>query len=98
MPRVLLVLLHAVEAILAKRYVKYLVRWRGYGPEHYTWEPKKAFDVCPELLLGFEAEHYSKGPAEFCVCYWLVLIVIPPDLGIDGPGRAILNGGSVVRR
>jgi hypothetical protein len=39
-----------------------MVRWRGYGPEDDTWEPKKAFDVCPELLLAFEAEH-SKATA-----------------------------------
>ncbi len=54
---------YAVEAILAKRCSKYLVRWRGYGPEDDTWEPKKAFDVCPELLLAFEAEQSTAKAA-----------------------------------
>jgi hypothetical protein len=54
---------YAVEAILAKRCGKYLVRWSGYGPEDDTWEPKTAFDVCPELLLAFEAEQSTAKAA-----------------------------------
>jgi hypothetical protein len=45
-----------VEAILdQKRGPRWLVRWKGYGPESDTWEPRSSFDQCPDVLAEFEA-------------------------------------------
>jgi hypothetical protein len=48
-----------VEDILDLR-LKYLVKWRGYGHKHNTWEPVGHFDQCPELLRQF---HQRTGSA-----------------------------------
>ncbi|KAK4232914.1 hypothetical protein C8A03DRAFT_19904, partial [Achaetomium macrosporum] len=41
--------------------VRYLVQWKGYGPEHNSWVPVGQFDRCPELLLQF---HERMGSVE----------------------------------
>jgi hypothetical protein len=48
-----------VEAILAHRWNsrkscdEYRVHWKGYGPEHRTWEPASHLEHCSELLAEF---------------------------------------------
>ena len=32
---------------------EYLVKWKGYGHKHNTWEPAEHFDRCPEILEEF---------------------------------------------
>ena len=44
--------LFLVDRILQQREgskrgdVEYLVKWKGYGPEDYTWEPQTSFEGC----------------------------------------------------
>lgn len=50
-----------VEAILDKRRgPQWLVRWKGYGPDSDSWEPRSSFDQCPELLDEFESHHAAR--------------------------------------
>jgi hypothetical protein len=50
-----------VECILSHRERKYrhrtkkqfLIAWKGYGPEHHTWEPEENLDGCPEALQDY---------------------------------------------
>ena len=54
---------YEVEDLLDHRLVKrgrkyreeFLVRWRGYGPESDTWEPKSNLMTCQETIRAFKA-------------------------------------------
>ena len=39
--------------------MKYLVKWKGYGKEHSTWEPKSSLP--PEVISSFENEQRIKN-------------------------------------
>jgi hypothetical protein len=32
---------------------EYLVKWKGYGPEHNSWEPEANLSNCQELLQKY---------------------------------------------
>jgi hypothetical protein len=50
-----------VEAVMDHRTRKegrktvkdYLIKWKGYNPEHNTWEPEDNVQNCPELLRAY---------------------------------------------
>jgi hypothetical protein len=50
-----------VESILAHRLVgcgkrrksQYLVKWKGYGPEHNSWEPEAHLTGCKEAIREY---------------------------------------------
>ena len=48
---------YEVEAILDSRMhyrkLQYLVCWKGYGPEHNSWEPAQNLANSPELITKF---------------------------------------------
>jgi hypothetical protein len=39
------------------RQLWYYVKWKGYGPEENTWEPKKHLSNAPEKLAEFHHSH-----------------------------------------
>lgn len=43
-----------------RRKVKYLVAWKGYGPEHNSWLPIENLDNCPSMLADFHSRYPSK--------------------------------------
>jgi len=53
-----------VENILEKRniygYDEFLIRWKNYGPEDDTWEPRENLDNCIEILDNFELNYAIK--------------------------------------
>jgi hypothetical protein len=55
---------YKIEAILKKRQfrgkTKYLVRWKGYGPESDTWEPEENFGNAQEILADFNQKHQTR--------------------------------------
>ena len=51
--------MYIVEKILDKRIeerkmVYYLIKWKGYGDEDNTWEPKS--NLSPEMIKEYEKE------------------------------------------
>jgi hypothetical protein len=58
---------YEVEKILNSRKVgrqlQYLIRWKGYGPEEDTWQPKADVANAPELVQQFHRQHpEAPGP------------------------------------
>ncbi|MGQ3285870.1 MAG: hypothetical protein ACT6VC_22220, partial [Bosea sp. (in: a-proteobacteria)] len=54
---------YEVEQVLSHRRVRngkawaYLLKWKGYGVEHNTWEPRKNLTGCAELLQVYNVAH-----------------------------------------
>ena len=44
------ILSHRYRKAGKKKYLQYLVNWKGYGPEHNTWEPDANCHHCPEAV------------------------------------------------
>ncbi|KAJ9521009.1 hypothetical protein QJQ45_022725, partial [Haematococcus lacustris] len=57
---------YEVEQVLSHRQVRngragaYLLKWKGYGVEHNTWEPRKNMTGCAELLQVYNVAHNLK--------------------------------------
>ena len=62
--------MHEVQSILRRRAkgggrdVEYLIRWRGYGADHDTWEPKaNLVEHCDDMIRAFEVERAAEEAA-----------------------------------
>jgi transposase InsO family protein len=44
---------HRERKVGRKKSAEYLVQWKGYGPEHNTWEPAEYCTHCPETVQEF---------------------------------------------
>ena len=72
------ILEYEVAAIIDHRYqgtrnpkAFYLVAWKGYGPEHNSWEPEENLKNAPEVLAEYWSE-WARQQAEMssaCVVY-----------------------------
>ena len=47
---------HIRDSKLFGRTLRYLVQWKGYGEEEYTWEPERNLKHAPVKLAEFQAQ------------------------------------------
>ena len=57
-----------LDSRLFNREVKYLVRWKGYGPDDVTWEPWKNMvsDYAKDQVREFHRQYPEKPRAPGC--------------------------------
>jgi hypothetical protein len=59
-----------IERIIAKKYLKrgrrrvphYLVRWKGFSPDHNEWLSLQGLRNAPDLVKKWEKESHSNDP------------------------------------
>ena len=87
---------HIVDARRAGRGHRYLVRWKGYGPEDDTWLPGKELRDC-EALDRWEAENGGRDIAMLYDCCYFDFTPAPPSPALKSTStsaRASGGGGS----
>jgi hypothetical protein len=62
-----------IEQILGSRTdpgnkLVYRVRWRGFGSEHDTWEPRSNLENAQECMAAFEGQNLEQRPASCLKC------------------------------
>ena len=64
---------YEVEKILDSKYsrgrLEYLVKWKGYGPEHNSWEPESNLNNAPQKVAQFHRTHPT-APRRISVIEW----------------------------
>jgi hypothetical protein len=45
----------------SKRITHFLVRWRGWSPEHDTWEPVAHLANSPDLVMAYRRDNSLDG-------------------------------------